>query len=97
MTLTVVGFTTGTMNTAELEIRIIRSGHSQWLSTMKVLTVQGDDYWRLSEKFGEHANFVLLNDATVEACKAVGFPVGTVLGSIDETEIQNPLRLLGAS
>lgn len=94
MIYTVIGYTSGIMNTAELRIAISKQGFTQSLPEMMVLTVRAEDFELLSSRFGENfANFVLLNDVAIQVCNALGFPVAP-LGTIDESEIRDPLRLL---
>jgi hypothetical protein len=96
MSYSVVGFEAGTINTARLHIEIVKHGYAPQIPSMKVYTVRSDDFAVLSSRFGERfANFVLLNDAAVEVCRAVGFAFVS-LGSIEEAEIRDPLPLLGA-
>lgn len=93
---TVLGYETGLIDTAQLHLAIVKLGYAQKIPAMKVYTVNSEDFERLSSRFGEQfANFVLLNDVAVEVFRLVGAEYKP-LGLVDESDVLNPLPLLGS-
>jgi hypothetical protein len=101
MAYTVVGYTFGTMDSVAFHTGLVRAGLLDLIPKMSILTIGSEDIETLESRFGERfANFVLLDDVAIEACKATGFslaPPGAILGQIDSEELRSPLPLFPAS
>ena len=98
MIYTVIGYPSGIMDTMTLHTRLLSHRLADLVPKIGILTIGSDDIETLESRFGTgFANFILLDDAAIAACKAVDSsiaPSGTVLGLIDEAELRSPLPVL---